>query len=476
MTDVGIDAVGTYAPRLRVSADAIEAGLGRFNARGVQAKAVPDVDEDSVTMAYEAATRALAADGTDAGAVDALAFATTTPPMAEEDQAVRLGEILGVDSTASHHQFTGSTRAGTRAMLAMADAVRDDGTALVVASDCPRGQPDTSEGHAAGGGAAAFVLRADGAATFADRASYAEEYTGSRFRRRGADAIEGLDVTAYDRTAFVETATAAVDGLGGTPTDAEAVVVQAPDGDLPYRVLGGLGVEADRASDYLPVHALGDTGAASVPLGLASALDDGVESVLAVSQGSGAGADAIVVERDGAVPVTRAEDAEIDLDYADYVKRTGDVTRDEPGGGGAYVSVPTWRRTLDQRYRLEGGRCPECGAVTLVPDGACPGCHELVDYEPVQLAETATVRTVTTISQGGAPPEFVAQQARAGDFAVVIVAFDGPEGGSAPVPAQVVDAPPEDVAVGDRVEATIRRIYEQEGVVRYGFKVRPVDA
>jgi hydroxymethylglutaryl-CoA synthase len=34
-------------------------------------------------------------------------------------------------------------------------------------------------------------------------------------------------------------------------------------------------------------------------------------------------------------------------------------------------------------------------------------------------------------------------------------------------------ADPSEFAVGDRVETTIRRIYTQEGVTRYGFKIRP---
>lgn len=37
------------------------------------------------------------------------------------------------------------------------------------------------------------------------------------------------------------------------------------------------------------------------------------------------------------------------------------------------------------------------------------------------------------------------------------------------------DADPEAVAVGDEVRAAVRRIYEQEGVVRYGSKFVPVE-
>jgi len=39
------------------------------------------------------------------------------------------------------------------------------------------------------------------------------------------------------------------------------------------------------------------------------------------------------------------------------------------------------------------------------------------------------------------------------------------------VPAQVL-AGDREVAVGDEVVTTIRRVYEQEGVIRYGFKTQ----
>ena len=46
-----------------------------------------------------------------------------------------------------------------------------------------------------------------------------------------------------------------------------------------------------------------------------------------------------------------------------------------------------------------------------------------------------------------------------------------PDDGAATAPAMVVGT----AAVGDRVEAVQRRIYTQEGVTRYGFKVQRVD-
>lgn len=470
MSDLGIAAVGAYVPGRRITAEAVTEAWNRFDGAGIRETAVPGPDEDSLTMAAAAARRALEASDVEAADVDALSLATTTPPLEEEDLSVRLGEFLGVGDDATRTLLTASTNAGVSALAA---ASAGDGPALVVASDMPRGEPDSAIDHAAGAGAAAFVLTADGFATICERADYASDYPGTRFRERGSETVDSLDITPYDRSAYTETVGGAVDALETEPSAADAVVLQAPNGTLPYRGASAIGVPSDVVESHAVVHSLGDLGAASVPLSLASALVDGASELLAVGYGSGAAATALAVER--LAPVLGDVDLEgaETVSYASYLRLRGEITSGEPAGGGAYVSVPSWRRSSPQRYRLEAGRCPSCDALNFLPNGACRRCHELVEYEPVQLRREGTIEAVSVISQGGAPPEFAELQARDGDYATAIVAFDGPDGDAASAPLLVADAEPDSVSVGDRVEATVRRIYTQEGVTRYGLKVHP---
>jgi hydroxymethylglutaryl-CoA synthase len=469
----GIAAVGAYSPRFRISAAAFETAWGRFQASGVEEKALPNADEDALTMGVAAARRALAAAGVDGAAVDHLAFATTTPPVEEGDLTARLGAMLAVPEGATRRSFGASTRAGSRALAATVDATPERG--LVVAADCPAGERDDERDHAAGAGAVALLVTSDGPAEVVDRAEHAEPYPGSRFRRRGSDVVEGVDVTGYDRAAFREPIVAAVERLDADVEDVDAAAVQAPDGDLPYRAAGAAGLQPDDVGCCETVSELGDTGAASAPLSLAVALADGHERVLVAGWGGGAGADALLVERDGAVAADLALAGGERVQYADYLRRRGAITSGPPDGGGAYVSLPAWKRTVDQRYRLVAGRCPDCGALAFPPTGACDDCGRLGGYDDAPLAGTGTVEAVTSISQGGAPPEFAEQQSRSGNFGVAVVAFDGPDGDqedAVSAPAQVVDG--HGLAVGDRVRATVRRVYTQEGVTRYGFKVEPL--
>lgn len=158
--------------------------------------------------------------------------------------------------------------------------------------------------------------------------------------------------------------------------------------------------------------------------------------------------------------------------------------------------MPSWRRTLSQRHRLVAGRCTDCGTLGFRPEGACVNCGSLAGYEDIKLPGTGTVEAVTVVGAAGAPSEFSVFARRAGSFGVAVVGFDAPETSSdsrrrsnetstddaatqddtsVSIPVSVisdVDAP----AVGDRVRTVPRRIYEREGLIRYGLKVVPIDS
>ncbi len=135
----------------------------------------------------------------------------------------------------------------------------------------------------------------------------------------------------------------------------------------------------------------------------------------------------------------------------------------------AHVSVPMYWRTIPQRYRLVGHKCRKCGKVNFPPKGVCKYCSASSDFEEVQLSGRGKVHTFTLIGAGGAPPEFAEQEKAGGSYPVTIVELEeGPK-----VIGQMADVNPKDVAIGMAVHAELRRIYTEEGVVRYGFKFVP---
>ena len=131
---------------------------------------------------------------------------------------------------------------------------------------------------------------------------------------------------------------------------------------------------------------------------------------------------------------------------------------------GAHLSVPMYRRNLRQRLVLEGQRCTACGRTQFPPLARCGQCRGQ-ELQPYRLGGAGVVVAATYITPAGAPPEFAAQARAAGGYGVAIIQLDdGPR-----ITGQTVG----EAAIGQRVRAVIRRLYEEDGVVRYGFKFAP---
>ncbi len=465
----GIVAAGVSVPRFRLSSDELDDAWGTNHASGVDRKAVPAADEDSLTMAVEAAERALESHAVDRTAIDVVSAATTTPPLEEGDFVPRLIRALDLPADVASATATHHTAAGAEALSRGLDA---DGTALVVTADCPEGEPADAD-HPYGAGAAAFLLGEDPAVAIEDTAWYSNETPGVRFRERGSRDVDALGITTYERDAVRDAVTEAVSSLEIDPSAATAAAIHQRDGAFPYRVAGDLPVSNEAVAAGTVVDRIGDAGAATVPIGLLSALSGADDDELTVAGFFGGGSAAAIACR-GTLSVPGLEDIESTepISYAAYLRERGYVVDGEVSGGGANVSLPNWQGSLEQRYRLVAGSCPECGGVTFPPKGACQECHARVEFDEFEAPRIGTIRAVTIIGQGGAPPEFAELQQRDGAYAVAIVALEADEG-TFTLPAQMTDVDPETVSVGDTVEATIRRIYTQEGVPRYGVKFEP---
>ena len=136
----------------------------------------------------------------------------------------------------------------------------------------------------------------------------------------------------------------------------------------------------------------------------------------------------------------------------------------------AYVSIPTYSRSVPQRYALIAAKCKSCGAINIPLGVNCLKCGKVLEYEPQKLSGRGKIYCFTTISRGGSPPEFSAQQNLVGSYPVAVVELDeGPK-----IVAQMTDCRAEDLKIGLEVESTFRRIYDDDGMIRYGVKFRPV--
>ncbi|MCI4318532.1 MAG: zinc ribbon domain-containing protein [Thermoplasmata archaeon] len=174
-------------------------------------------------------------------------------------------------------------------------------------------------------------------------------------------------------------------------------------------------------------------------------------------------------DRSGAPPPEDVPGALIELP-------TGDVrwpVRLDAVSEGAYVPRASYLESLPARWRLLGATCGVCRAVTFPPRSRCRNCGRTDQLQPTELPRRGcTVAAVTTIAPGAQPTEFDPQVALLGAYSVVIVEVVP----GVRVTAQVTDAIAGTIALGDRVDLELRRLYAMEGAWRYGLKAVPTDA
>jgi uncharacterized OB-fold protein len=122
-----------------------------------------------------------------------------------------------------------------------------------------------------------------------------------------------------------------------------------------------------------------------------------------------------------------------------------------------------WRE-IPQRYRLEAGKCKNCGFIAFPPRQICPRCQSRV-FETIILADAGKIVTYTVIR---VPPQPFSDQA---PYAVGIVDLDD----GVRLTGQIVDCPFEDLKIGQRVRIEFRKVYEEgaAGVIYYGYKFVP---
>jgi len=129
------------------------------------------------------------------------------------------------------------------------------------------------------------------------------------------------------------------------------------------------------------------------------------------------------------------------------------------------MDIPRYWRLRNQRYRLEGSRCTDCGERHFPPRDICPRCKSQ-SLQPFVLVGRGTVYSFTTVHQ--APDIFDK------NIPYVVAMIDLQEGPR--ITAQLTDVKAQDVAIGMPVELVIRKIYEDgaNGPVQYGYKFRPL--
>lgn len=338
----GIVSYGVYIPRFRIRLDEIARvwGDGEEITEGLRVfeKSVPDLDEDTVTIAVEAARNALQRAMIDPKRIGAIYAGSESHPYAVKPTATIVGQAVCTSSSFTAADFEFACKAGTAALQACLGLVSSNliDLGLAIGADVSQGAPgDMLEYTAAAGGAAYVIGSRDVAAEIEGTYSFTSD-TPDFWRREGMPYPEhGGRFTG--EPAYFKHVTGAARGLleriNSAPEDYDYAVFHQPNGKFPVRVAKMLGFSKKQIEPGLIVPLIGNTYSASCLIGLAATLDVARpgERIFVTSFGSGAGSDAFSISvKDkiddihcGALSVRDYIGEAEYLDYAMYAKHKG---------------------------------------------------------------------------------------------------------------------------------------------------------
>lgn len=456
----GIISYGAYVPRHRLDRGQIRKALGQGGGKG--SRAVAGYDEDTTSMAVEAARRARWNGGF---APASLHFATTAPAYADKTNATAIHAALELPLETFATDHAGSIRGAVGAMRA---AAADHGLAVV--SDIRTGRPGSADEAGGGDGAAAFLFGA-GESVIAEAiggASATAEFL-DRWRVPGDTASstweERFGLTEY--LPLIEHVATRALATAGDPSP-DHVVIGSPHARAAATAAKRFG---EAAADGLePV--TGYLGAAHNGLRLADVLDRARpgETILIISAADGADAgvfrvtDAIAERPAGAQAVRAQLGRGTEIDYPTFLTWRGRLDREPPRRPDPVrIDAPPAARATRWKYAFVGSRCTACQRVHVPPQRVCAGCGETDRMEPEPMADklgSVATFTVDRLAYSLSPP-------------VITAAIDFDGGGR--VSCELTECTPDEVAVGTRVGLTFRRMYSAQGVHNYFWKARPAD-
>jgi 3-hydroxy-3-methylglutaryl CoA synthase/uncharacterized OB-fold protein len=427
---------------------------------------VANFDEDSTTMAVEAAAP-IVSDGTTTGP---LWFATTSPAYVDKVNATAVHAALGLPADIAAYDLGANYRSGVAAIIA---ASKTSGLALM--SDVREGKAGGSDERDSGDAAASFAFgeTSDPAARLIAMASRSAEFL-DRWRlprsTTGTTWEERFGQSKYTPLGE-EVVKDVLERAGISIRDVAGIIVTSPN-IRASRALSALLQKRSngaRVSSDL-VDSIGNSGAAQFGVELADQLERAApgEFILAVSLADGA--DAVLFEAGSesarvGIPVRDQLKVTMDIDYAKYLLWRGRfpgeaARRPDP----SRPSSPFAARNADFKYGFNGGQCRLCGTVQYPLPRVCLSCKTIDDFDDVKMsAKTARVVTYTVdrLAYTASPPLIGA-----------VVDIDG--GGR--ITCELTDVKPEDIAVGNQVLMTFRRLGTIDGIHNYFWKARPVVA
>jgi len=262
---------GAYLPQYRAPLGEIQAFEGRPGRPRAKALATPGLDEDALTMAWQAASEAL----TGADAPAAVVSLTHSAPFGFRKMSQTLARALELPDNVACYDISGHPGSLLDALeLASHVAGNAAASVLVVASDHVVAYDDRVCDLLSAGGAAAFLVGASGGfATLGAVSRDGREVYDIWRLGTEPEARYRLEVLFDAYAQAARGALAGLERLTERPTGKYAAVCASQPHPQTLRALGRAGVTEAQLSGTSFVSEIGNLGSASVGLALALGLD-----------------------------------------------------------------------------------------------------------------------------------------------------------------------------------------------------------
>lgn len=326
---------GRALPMQKIKAETIahqwNRGMDQVSALGIQEKTVASSDQDTFTLAWDAAEAALG-ESVDRQKVGAVFVGSESHPYAVKPTAGMLVTALKLSPYCHAADLEFACKAGTAAMQvvkAMAESKQIQ-MGLAIGADTAQSKPGDALEYSAAAGAAAFLIGAPtkklpGICSIDHTLSYTTDTPD--FWRGNNDKYPSHAGRFTGEPAYfhhVEAAAKAI--LATTDTRAEDfdhVVLHMPNAKFPLAAAKSLGFSKEQLELGFIVPTIGNTYSACSPLGLSFVLEKAKkdEKILLISYGSGAGSDAFIftMQQDGVPLQATKESAQPTyIEYGEY--------------------------------------------------------------------------------------------------------------------------------------------------------------
>ena len=472
----GITSYGAYIPLWRLSRDVIAKAWESSPIGGE--RSVANNDEDTITMASEAAIDCLA--GLERRSVDGLYFASTTSPYKEKECSTLVAMAADLRPDIITADFGNSLRAATEAFRAALDAVISGSASqvMVTASDCRIGYPRSNYEQTFGDASAALLISNTAEPAVLVEGSYSLSNELYDVWRLDKDVyVQSWEDRFIIEHGYTEIMEKAISGLlrkkALSVQDITKAVLYAPTSRAQQGLARRLGFDIKTQLQDLLIGNVGITGCAHALLMLVAALEEAKagDKILVASYGSGCDALLLSVTEEIESVKRNRRGVKGHLNskrslssYARYLSYRGLL---EPQPGEPFRLFPaastSWRER-NWAIRMHGSKCKNCGTVTFPIERVCYNCRSKDNFEQVRLSDRkAKVFTFTLDNLAGRSDDPTIPQ--------IGVEFDY-ESTRAYLP--MTDCDPSEVNVDMPVEMTFRRLYEGAGMYNYSWKCRPI--